>query len=185
MKILLSGVGGQGILFITRVLAELALARGWSVVGAETHGMAQRGGSVVSHLKINQYPAAPLIRRGSADLLFGLEENEGLRFLGHLRPGGHLLLNLGPGKFKRPLIQAYLKEAEIVAKALPAGRLALEMGYPLGTNIILLGAAEVLKWLPFTRDEIEEVIDKLSRPDLVQPNLDSFRCGRRQDPWLE
>jgi indolepyruvate ferredoxin oxidoreductase beta subunit len=180
MRILLSGVGGQGILFITRVLAELALARGWSVMGAETHGMAQRGGSVVSHLKVNQAAASPLIRKGAADLLFGLEENEGLRFLGYLRAGGRLLLNEGSGKFKRDIIQRYLEEREVGVQALPAGRLALEMGYPLGTNLILLGAAEGLNWVPFTKDEIEEVISEISRPDLVKPNLEGFHRGRME-----
>lgn len=182
MKILLSGVGGQGILFITRVLAELALTRGWSVMGAETHGMAQRGGSVVSHLKIDHEAASPLIRKGTADLLFGLEENEGLRYLGHLRAGGRLIVNEGSGKYNRPLVRRYAKEQNISVRAIPASQLAMDMAYPLGTNLILLGAAEALNWVPFTKHEIEKVIAEISRPALVESNLESFRCGRGARP---
>jgi indolepyruvate ferredoxin oxidoreductase beta subunit len=180
MRILLSGVGGQGILFVTRVLSELALGRGWSVTGAETHGMAQRGGSVVSHLKIGQDAAAPLIRKGTADLLLGLEENEGVRWVGYLRPGGRLLINSGKGGLDLPLLRAYLAENRLAVRPLPASRLAQEMGYPMGANLILLGAAVALKWVPFSPKETEKVVARISRSTLVGPNLGSLRAGWEQ-----
>ncbi len=177
MRILLSGVGGQGILFITRILAEMALAKGWSVTGAETHGMAQRGGSVVSHLKIGDGEAAPLIRKGTADLLLGFEENEGVRWMGHLRRGGRLLVNGGGGKFQLPALRRYIKGNHLTLKALPASRLAQEMGHPLGVNLILLGAGLALQWIPFSHREMEEVVARISRPAIVEQNLGSLRCG--------
>lgn len=177
MRILLSGVGGQGILFITRVLAEMALARGWPVTGAETHGMAQRGGSVVSHLKIGDGEAAPLIRKGTADLLLGFEEDEGIRWMGHLRLGGRMLVNGAGGKFRLPSLRRYLKGNHLALKALPASQLAQDMGYPMGVNLILLGGGLALNWIPFSQEEMEKVVARISRPAIVAQNLASLRCG--------
>ncbi|MBW1920143.1 MAG: 2-oxoacid:acceptor oxidoreductase family protein, partial [Deltaproteobacteria bacterium] len=75
VDIVLCGLGGQGILFMTRVIAQAALDKGLNIMGAETHGMAQRGGSVVSHLRLGQAQGS-LVRTGSAHFLLGLDENE-------------------------------------------------------------------------------------------------------------
>ncbi len=94
-QIVISGVGGQGVLFVTRLLAEAAIARGLSVLTSETHGMAQRGGSVVSHLKVGDF-SSPLIRSGRADGLLGLKA-ESLDLHGHfVRIGGWRIIN-SPG----------------------------------------------------------------------------------------
>lgn len=92
LKAILSGIGGQGVVFMTRLLAQTALDLGNEVIASETHGMSQRGGSVLSHLKING-TEAPLIRNGTADLLLSLEVGEAMRSLPFLKRGGLALIN--------------------------------------------------------------------------------------------
>ncbi|MFH1488585.1 MAG: 2-oxoacid:acceptor oxidoreductase family protein, partial [Pseudomonadota bacterium] len=97
-NIVLCGLGGQGILFMTKVVAHAALAKGFQVMGAETHGMAQRGGSVISHLRLGEVQSS-LIRAGSAHLLLSLDENEGYRNLPFLARNSRMFVNSGPGRF--------------------------------------------------------------------------------------
>ena len=177
MNILLAGVGGQGVLFVTAVLTEAAVRKGSPLVGAETHGMAQRGGSVVSHLKLDQEGAAPLIRPGAAHLLLGFDESEGLRCLDYLRQGGRFLVNEGKGKLRLSVVQGFLEERRITAKSVPATHLARDMGFPMGANLILLGAAQALDWLPFSQGEMEKAVRALSNATVKPLNLKSLRCG--------
>jgi len=124
-------VGGQGVLFLTRLLAEAAMAGGLPVLTSETHGMAQRGGVVVSHLKVGGFHS-PLVRTGRADLLLALkDENVGLH-RGFLADGGALVVNspvpvdAGPG---------------VRVHAVDADALALAAGAPHAANLVLLGFA--------------------------------------------
>ena len=94
-QIVLSGVGGQGVLFLSRLLAEAAIAAGFSVLASETHGMAQRGGVVVSHLKVGGFDS-PLVRTGRADLLLVLKEENVALHREFLADGGALIVN-APG----------------------------------------------------------------------------------------
>jgi len=136
-QIIISGVGGQGILFITRLLAETALEMGFSVLISETHGMAQRGGNVVSHLKVSS-PAddkaadsprpfvSPLIRPGRADLLLAMHPDGEAAHGYYLKAGGVTISN-------RPNSSN--------PSALDAGRVALDLGSPVSANLALLGFA--------------------------------------------
>ena len=99
-NIVLCGLGGQGILFMTRVLSQTALSKGMDIMGAETHGMAQRGGSVVSHLRIGDIKGS-LVRADSAHFLLALEENEGYRNLPFLAMGARMYVNSNSGDFPR------------------------------------------------------------------------------------
>ena len=94
----LTGLGGQGILFMTKILATTALNKGYNILGAETHGMAQRGGSVVSHLKIGDAKSS-LIRAGAADFLVSMDESEAYRYLPYLKKGGKLFTNAPTDSF--------------------------------------------------------------------------------------
>ena len=87
VQIILAGIGGQGILFSSKIFSELGLKLGLDVIGSETHGMSQRGGSVIAHLKIGHFQS-PMIRSGTADFLYSFEENETYRTLKFLRKGG-------------------------------------------------------------------------------------------------
>ena len=127
-QILVSGVGGQGVLFVSRLLAEAAILQGLDVLTSEIHGMAQRGGTVVSHLKVGGF-AGPLIREGRADGLIVLkEENLGPHacFLAH---SGWVVVN---SKSTTP-------EAGLGLYAIDADGLAKKLGYARGTNLVLLG----------------------------------------------
>jgi indolepyruvate ferredoxin oxidoreductase beta subunit len=130
-QVLISGVGGQGVLFVTRLLAEAAIARGLPVFTCETHGMAQRGGTVVSHLKIGDFHS-PLIRAGQADGLLVLKSENLAQHGVFLKPGGWLVVNAGD------------KETFDLAGTVfsfDADRLARESGQAKSLNLLVLGFA--------------------------------------------
>lgn len=130
-QLIISGVGGQGILFVTRILAETAIRTGMPVMTSETHGMAQRGGVVISHLKAGAF-ASPLVRTASADGLL-LLKGENLPLHRHfLRPSGWVVMNA-----KEP--PAGLDGHPV--HWVDADGLALDLGTPQGVNLILLGFA--------------------------------------------
>ncbi len=130
-QVVLSGVGGQGILFLSRLLAEAAIAGGFPVLTSETHGMAQRGGVVVSHLKVGEFES-PLVRAGRADLLLVLKEENVPLHLGFLSDGGALVVNAADPVDAGP---------RNVAHTIDADALAVAAGMPHAVNLVLLGFA--------------------------------------------
>jgi indolepyruvate ferredoxin oxidoreductase beta subunit len=169
-QLIISGVGGQGILFITRLLAEAAIAKGLPVLTSETHGMAQRGGIVISHLKAGDF-ASPLVRPAQADGLLALK-GECVPLHRHfLRPGGWMAVNALP---------AMVAEAGHPVLTVDADAAALALGNPQGVNLVLLGRALAEPGLLFcTAAEVEEAIRrKLSaRPKLLGGALAALRSG--------
>jgi indolepyruvate ferredoxin oxidoreductase beta subunit len=160
-QIVVSGLGGQGVLFLTRVIAESALRRGAAVLTAETHGMAQRGGSVLSTIKVGAF-RSPLIARGTADLgLFLAAEN--LPVHGPLlRPDGALVVSTAePGAYR----------------AVDAAAVARELGAPVLANLVLLGLAVADDLLCVGRVDVETTIRAISPPKLVEANLEAFHRG--------
>ncbi len=130
-QILISGVGGQGVLFITGLLAEAAINKGFPVFTSETHGMAQRGGTVVSHLKVGDF-SSPLIRPFKADGLLVLKDENIAQHGSFLKTGGWAVINS----------ESDLKaEKKIAASAIDADRLAQEISSPKSANLIVLGFA--------------------------------------------
>jgi indolepyruvate ferredoxin oxidoreductase beta subunit len=131
-QIVISGVGGQGVLFITRLLAEAAIIKGISVFTSETHGMAQRGGTVLSHLKVGNF-SSPLIRPGNANGLLALKPDSLARHGYFLKPGGAwVAIN------SRETVPA---ESEFSAYTIDADKLAQHIHNPKSVNLILLGFA--------------------------------------------
>ena len=128
-QIVISGVGGQGVLFITRLLAETAIQQGLPVLTSETHGMAQRGGTVISHLKIGNF-TSPLIRAGSADGLIALRAENLSQHGGYLTSGGWATVN-GVAPLERQATSTHVY--------LDADRLAREIKDPRSVNLIMLG----------------------------------------------
>ena len=113
VQIVLAGIGGQGILFSSKIFSELGLKLGLDIMGSETHGMSQRGGSVTAHLKLGKFQS-PVIRTGTADVLYSFEENETYRTLKFLRRGGVCFVNLeDPGRFDQKVLD-YLKEKDLL-----------------------------------------------------------------------
>ena len=130
-QIVLSGVGGQGILFLSRLLAEAAIAGGFPVLTSETHGMAQRGGVVLSHLKVGGFDS-PLVRTGRADLLLVLKEENLPLHREFLADGGALIVNAPDPTDAGPGMRVH---------AVDADALALSAGVPHAVNLVLLGFA--------------------------------------------
>lgn len=175
-NIILCGLGGQGILFMTRVLAQTALDKGFNVLGAETHGMAQRGGSVVSHLRIGDVESS-LVQTGSAHFLLALEENEGYRNLPFLSRGAKLYINTNAQRFPREEVKAFLDRREIIYRSVPAGTMALELGAPLCTNLALLGYFSAFGEGPVSHEELRETIKNISPDRFKEINLKVFEAG--------
>lgn len=173
MNIVLCGLGGQGILFMTKVLAQTALGKGIPVMGAETHGMAQRGGSVVSHLRLGKVEGS-LVRTGTADILIALEENEAYRSLPFLGRGGRLYANASPEVFPRPEVGSYLKKHNMVCRCTGAGKVAMELGAPMSSNLALIGFFSAFDESPFTFAELRGTVERISPDQFKEMNLKVF-----------
>jgi indolepyruvate ferredoxin oxidoreductase beta subunit len=175
LKIVLAGLGGQGIIFATRLLAQTAVAIGQPVMVSEVHGMSQRGGSVTSHLKIGG-SKAPLIRRGTADLLLALEPDEAVRNLPFLRRGGLAFVNTENGL--RPEVAEHLQQLNIQVLSLPASRLAVELGSATVTNVVLVGFAAAHPSLSLSIDALRETLAIIASRRL-ELNLQALEAGYR------
>ena len=176
INFVLSGLGGQGILFMTKLLAQSAVNRDLKILVAETHGMAQRGGSVVSHLRIGDVNGS-LVRAGSAHILLALEENEAYRNIPFLARGGRLYANAAKSTFPRPEVRPYLEEMDIECRALPASEVASGLAAPKSTNLALLGFFSAFQDGPITRGELEETIVQVSPDPFREINLKVFQKG--------
>lgn len=169
-QLIISGVGGQGILFITRLLADVAIAQGLPVLTSETHGMAQRGGIVISHLKIGTF-SSPLVRPGQADGLLSLKGETVALHRHFLRPEGWIVANAQPGQTSGD---------EHHAATVDADAAALALGNPQAVNLIVLGRALAEPGLLFcSREQVEAIVKtKLSaRPKLVDGALAALAAG--------
>jgi indolepyruvate ferredoxin oxidoreductase beta subunit len=179
VNLILSGVGGQGVLFATSVFSETALALGYDVLGSETHGMSQRGASVISHLKVGPYES-PLVRRGTADVLLAFDEQEAYRTLCFVRRDGLCFVNSGKGDFWDPGVKGYLTKNGIAAYSFPADDVALRLGFPRSANLVLIGYALSMNGVPFHHDQIRQTIERITPQRLTESNLEAFEAGYRR-----
>ncbi len=181
VQIILAGIGGQGILFSSKVFSELGLKMGLDIMGSETHGMSQRGGSVIAHLKLGKFQS-PLIRKGAADILYSFEENETYRTLHFLKSGGICFVNLeSVAQFNKSILRL-LKEKEITFRAYDASGVASKTGSIRSANIALIGYSVGTGLVPFTYEDLGSVIELVSRKKNLKINLRaleaSFKEGR-------
>jgi indolepyruvate ferredoxin oxidoreductase, beta subunit len=169
-QLIISGVGGQGILFITRLLAETAIARGLPVLTSETHGMAQRGGIVISHLKVGTF-TSPLVRPGQADGLIALKPETVALHRHFLRPEGWIVANA-------PALSVV--ETEHPLATIAADPLALDLGNPQAVNLLVLGRVLADDGRLFCGvAEVEETIRRklAGKPALLEGALAALRAG--------
>jgi len=183
-NIVLSGVGGQGILSISIALDLAANRLGWQFKQAEVHGMSQRGGEVVSHLRYADHAVrSEVIPRGMATLVLSVEPLEALRYVSLLAPGGALVTSSDP--FRN--IESYPDLDEVLGAIarepnhvlLPGEALARQCGSARAANIVLLGASA--PWLGMPEETVEAAIRELFAPkgEKVQElNVKAFRAGR-------
>lgn len=176
IQIVLAGVGGQGILFAAKIFSELGLALGLDVLGSETHGMSQRGGSVVAHLKLGSY-YSPMIKTGSADFLYAFEEREAYRNLKFLREGGACFVNLPDDNRFDAKIRGYLKEEDISFRAYDASGMAFKIGANRAANIALIGYSAGTGLLPFSYEDLKITLETVSGKSDLKNNLTAFETG--------
>lgn len=181
--IILSGVGGQGILSIATVIGKAALTEGLHIKQAEVHGMSQRGGDVQSNLRISSAPiASDLIPHGCADIILSLEPMEALRYLPWLSKDGWIVTNTTPfvNIDNYPEMESVNNELAALPQviAIDVDTIAKQAASPRAANIVLLGAAAPL--LQIEAEKLEQGIrDIFARKGeaVVESNLAAFRAG--------
>ncbi|MEK6574051.1 MAG: 2-oxoacid:acceptor oxidoreductase family protein [Chloroflexota bacterium] len=173
-KLIIAGIGGQGVVYATKVLSQAGLLRGERVMASESHGMSQRGGSVMSHVKIGGSDA-PLIRRGTADALVAFDRNEATRNLTFVRSGGSVCVNSLDGL--DPAVMARLAETSISVHSIDADALARELGAPSAANLIVLGFAAAHGALGLTVTDLKESVRALGPAKAVENNLKALEAG--------
>ncbi|MTK64826.1 MAG: indolepyruvate oxidoreductase subunit beta [Methanobacterium sp.] len=186
-SIYISGVGGQGIIKTSTVMGEAAMKTGLPVVMSEVHGMAQRGGSVSTELKIGDN-YSPIIELGSADLLISFEPVEALRAVPKISKETYIILNTNPiypfnlseSGESYPDVQNVLTELNNKAKqvyALDADKIARESGHSLSMNMVMLGAATAVEGFPIEKETILNSMKANLPGKSLEINLKAFNTG--------
>lgn len=182
--IILSGVGGQGILSIATVIGQAALMQGLNIKQAEVHGMSQRGGDVQSNLRISSDEIfSDLIPAGGADIIISLEPMEALRYLPYLSKDGAIVTSTTPfvNINNYPEMESVYAELKSLPKVvmLDVEAIAKEIASPRAANIVLLGAAS--KYLQIGFDELKAGINEIfarKGQDIVDTNIKALEAGR-------
>jgi indolepyruvate ferredoxin oxidoreductase, beta subunit len=189
-NIVITGVGGQGNVMASRVLSNMLVRRGFKVTIGETFGMSQRGGSVMSHIRVSSTEVwSPQIPKGGADLIIAIEPLEALRVLAEYgNPAVKVLVNTRPiypvgvitGEADYPseeTIRARVTGLSAEARFLGATDEAIKLGNPILGNIIMIGAAAALGVLPIDQDLFAEVIREGMPASRIEANLRAFAIG--------
>lgn len=185
--LLITGVGGQGAILASDIIGKAAVETGLPVQAAETHGMAQRGGSVVNHIRIGGNYGSMIPKKG-ADLMLALEPMEAIRYLDFLKDGGIIIVNTQPvvpvtvtsGLAKYPEVSDILDalSEKYIVKALNANELAFEAGNRLAMNVVMVGA--VSGYLTIPKEILLESVKALVPQKTIEVNLRAFEMGRQK-----
>ena len=187
LRIFLTGVGGQGTLLASRLLGEAALDAGFNPMVSETHGMAQRGGIVVSTVVLGDLKS-PLISPGEADVVLGFEALEAFRALDRCHAMSLVIANTATivpypvaiGKAQYPSVdEMFRRLSEHVGGllAFDAGELARQAGSPLAVNMVLMGALAATDLLPFPAEAVLTVVRNRTKEKFLASNLKAFDLG--------
>jgi len=183
--VILAGVGGQGVLSVAAIIAQAAVSEGFAVRQSEVHGMAQRGGAVLAHLRISDgVIASDLVPRGGADMIISMEPLESLRYAAWLAPGGALVSAVEP--FVN--ISGYPETESLIAaikgfplwRIIEAAELAKAAGLARAVNTVMVGAAS--PFLPLKAETLENTIAALfarKEPAIAAANTAAFKLGRK------
>lgn len=185
MNVLMTGVGGQGIILASDMLSDVMMRAGFDVKKSEIHGMAQRGGSVMSHVRYGRHVSSPLIPLGACDVLLSFEELEAARYVQYLKKDATVIINrfrLAPpsvisGSEPYPDILPVLREKTNTIVMVDGTKIAEDMGNPKGVNTILLGRlstfleADEALWI--------EAMNSMLKEKIRTANIEGFRRGRQ------
>jgi indolepyruvate ferredoxin oxidoreductase beta subunit len=182
--VILAGVGGQGVLSVASIIAHAAMSEGLEVRQSEVHGMAQRGGQVISHMRISDKKiAGDLVPRGGADMIIAMEPLEGLRYISYLKPDG-ILVTAADSYVNMPNYPD-INDIHSTIKRLPKWRLiqttalAKETGFSKSANTVMVGAAS--GFLPVKSASLEKIITEVfaaKGTNTVQANTKAFKLGQ-------
>ena len=179
-NVLLCGVGGQGTVLASKLIAGASMRKGLPVMSAETIGMAQKGGSVFSHLRIGDHLHAPMLAPGTADLFIAFEPAEAVRMLSFLKEGGTVVVNSAPvvpvnAVLKKSTYHGgemidYLRANVAKVIVVDGAAACAELGSSKVLNMVLLGAALESGELPVTKEEVAAVMKERVKPRFVEMN---------------
>ena len=182
-NIMIVGVGGQGTLLTSRILGGVMENAGYEVKVSEVHGMAQRGGSVVTFVRYGEKVAEPIVEEGQADVLIAFERLEALRYAHFLKKDGVLVVNdqridpmpvvIGAAKYPEGIIEGLEKKYKVLK--VDAMAEALKLGNARTFNIIVLGMAA--KHMDFKKEDWLEVIENTVPPKTIDINKQAFEVG--------
>ena len=178
-NIIICGVGGQGTVLAAKVLSQAAISNGKRVLSAETIGMAQRGGSVVSHVRIGEDVFSPLVPQGQADVLIAFEAAEAVRNIAFLKEGGSVIVNkkvvqpvtasLSGKAFDENEMISYLEKVAGNVIAVDTDQACKDLGSTKVVNMVLLGAAS--KTGLISKDELKAALKLLVKPEFYELNV--------------
>ncbi|MCR5406308.1 MAG: indolepyruvate oxidoreductase subunit beta [Lachnospiraceae bacterium] len=182
-NIMIVGVGGQGTLLTSRILGGIMLGAGYDVKMSEVHGMAQRGGSVVTYVRYGDKVAEPIVEEGQADVLIAFEQLEAKRYAHFLKKDGVLIVNsqridpmpvvIGAAEYPEGIIEELGKKYKVIE--VDAMAEALKLNNPKVFNVVVIGVAA--KHMDFTKEQWFEVIEKTVKPKFVEINKQAFEVG--------
>ncbi|MEL7609424.1 MAG: indolepyruvate oxidoreductase subunit beta [Bacillota bacterium] len=187
INLVIIGVGGQGTLLASKVLGHLALCAGYDVRVSEVHGMSQRGGSVVTYVRMSNDAKlySSIVEQEQADVVLAFESLEALRALPYLRADGTMIVNtqrimpmpvvVGAAQYPDDCIEQIRANAKNVV-ALDATQIASECGTAKAANTVLLGVLS--KSLPFSEEEWMDALEKNVKPKFLEINKQAFHRGR-------
>ena len=183
MNIMVVGVGGQGTLLTSRIIGKTALKAGLDVKLSEVHGMAQRGGSVVTFVRYGQNVSEPVVEEGCADILIAFERLEALRYSHYLKKDGIIIVNdcridpmtvvIGASKYPENIIEELKKEHTVYS--IDGGEIAKSLGNSKVLNSVVLGLAA--KHIGFTEEEWIDVLKATVPPKTIEINTEAFKAG--------
>ncbi len=183
-NILIVGVGGQGTLLTSRIIAQVAVQLGYDVKVSEVHGMAQRGGSVVSQVRYGEKVYSPIIKKGDADVILAFEKIEAARWLDYLKPDGKVIINdervdplpVMSGKSKYPTdIVDKIRNVIPDTVEVNASEIAIECGNIRTANVVLVGLLTFAMDIPTS--EVEKAIREMVPAKAIDVNLLAFQEG--------
>ncbi len=182
-NIMIVGVGGQGTLLTSRILGGLATLGGYDVKLSEVHGMAQRGGSVVTFVRYGDQVAEPIVEEGCADVIIAFERLEALRYAHYLKKDGVLIVNdwridpmpvvIGQAAYPDGIIDTLKKDHQVYT--VDATEESKKLGNPKVFNLIVLGMAA--RHMDFTKEQWYQVIEKTVPPKTIEINKKAFDTG--------